>query len=99
MMKGKHTAEASVDIPRPRITGSKIITIGGLLFVVAQIYPPLILLVTAILAILVPYVFRDNDDGESRRRLWVEFLKRDDLPEELKCKDVDMEENYWVNDR
>mmetsp|Transcript_4697 Transcript_4697/g.9076 ORF Transcript_4697/g.9076 Transcript_4697/m.9076 type:complete len:380 (-) Transcript_4697:455-1594(-) len=98
-MKGKHTAAASVDIPRPRITGSKIITIGCLLFVVAQIYPPLILLVTAILAIFVPYVFRDNDDGESRRRLWVEFLKKDDLPEELKCKDVDMEENYWVNDR
>lgn len=43
--------------------------------------------------------FRINDSGEARRRLWKEFLKRDDLPEELKCNDVDLEERYWTNNR
>ena len=43
--------------------------------------------------------FRVNDSGEARRRMWKEFLKRDDLPEKLKCGDVDLDERYWVNDR
>ena len=54
---------------------------------------------SAILAVIVPYSFRDNDTGEQRRRLWAEFLKKDGLPEELQCKDVELEERYWVNDR
>jgi len=29
----------------------------------------------------------------------MEFEKRDDLPEEMKCQDVDFEETYWVNQR
>jgi len=59
----------------------------------------MMLLFSAILSTIIPYSFRDNDDGESRRRLWAEFLKKDGLPDELRCNDVDMEENYWVNDR
>lgn len=43
--------------------------------------------------------FRVNDSGEARRRMWKEFLKRDDLPEKLQCRDVDLDERYWVNDR
>jgi acylglycerol lipase len=88
-------------IPRPRITSGKIFTIGGLLFVLALVWPPLLLIITAFLSITIPYAFRENDDGESRRLLWNEFAKRDDLPHahELKCEDVALEENYWVNDR
>ena len=47
----------------------------------------------------IPYVFRENDDGESRRILWKEFTKKGGLPEELMCKEVDLEERYWENDR
>ena len=43
--------------------------------------------------------FRINDSGEARRRLWKKFLERDDLPEELKCNDVVLEERYWTNNR
>jgi len=53
----------------------------------------------AILSITIPYSFRENDDGESRRRLWNDFLKRDDLPHQLYCKEVDLEEGYWINSR
>ena len=82
-----------------RVTGSKILTIGGLLFGLALIWPPLLLLVAAILSITIPYAYRENDSSESRRRLWTEFLKRDDLPVELKCTEVDLEERYWTNGR
>lgn len=43
--------------------------------------------------------FRINDTGEARRRLWKEFLKRDDLPKALKCEDVVLEERFWINKR
>ena len=82
-----------------RVTGSKILAIGGLLFGLALIWPPLLLLVAAILSITIPYAYRENDGSEARRRLWTEFLKRDDLPVELKCTEVDLEEMYWTNDR
>lgn len=97
-MVDKATSAALTE-PRPRITSNKIITIGGLLFGLALLWPPLLLFVTAILSLTVPYAFRENDDGESRRRLWAEFLKRDDLPEVLRCKEVDLDERYWMNDR
>lgn len=98
-MKEPSTAATSDSIPRSRVTGLKIFTIGCLLFGLALTYPPLLLLVTIILSIIIPYSFRENDDGESRRRLWMEFLKKDDLPEELKYKNGVMEERYWMNDR
>ena len=50
----------------------------------------------AILSITIPYSFRENDDGESRRRLWNDFLNRDDLPHQLYCKEVDLEEGYGL---
>jgi acylglycerol lipase len=33
------------------------------------------------------------------RRLYKEFLRRDDLPRELKCDEVDLREGYWANSR
>ena len=52
-----------------------------------------------ILSITIPYSYRINDSGESRRRLWTEFSKQPHLPPELQCTDVEMEESYWINDR
>lgn len=95
----KEQANAADNIPRPRVDRATVFTIGVLLFVLALIWPPLLLIVTAVLSITIPYALRENDDGESRRRLWNEFLKRGDLPVELRCDDVDLEETYWVNDR
>lgn len=98
-MSSQQAAASVSNMPRPRITSLKILTIGVLVFGLALIWPPLLLLVSVILSITIPYAFRENDCGESRRRLWNEFAKKDDLPEEMKCKEVDREEMFWINDR
>ncbi|KAL3800805.1 hypothetical protein HJC23_001642 [Cyclotella cryptica] len=85
--------------PKPRIAASAIISIGITSFILASIWPPLLLAVAIFLSVSIPYSFRVNDSGEARRRLWNEFLMRKDLPEALKCRDVDLEEKYWVNNR
>ncbi|GAX25256.1 hypothetical protein FisN_5Lh338 [Fistulifera solaris] len=50
---------------------------------------------------LIPYSFRVNDDAASRRTLFAEFTKRDDLPDEFKQlpSHILLEESYWVNSR
>lgn len=85
--------------PTPRISSTIILSIGILSFVLASVYPPLLLLVACLLCYTIPYSFRVNDSGEARRVLWNEFLKRDDLPVELRCGDVVLEEKYWANER
>ena len=85
--------------PRPRFNSSTILSIGILSTALAVAKPYLLLILTAILSTIIPYAFRENDDGESRRRLWAEFEKRPDLPQEMKCEDVDLEERYWTNNR
>ncbi|KAL7520644.1 hypothetical protein ACHAWX_005361 [Stephanocyclus meneghinianus] len=86
-------------VPKPRIAPSAIISIGITSFILASVWPPLLLVVAVFLSFSIPYSFRVNDTGEARRRLWNEFLMRKDLPEALKCRDVDLEERYWVNSR
>ena len=93
------TTTTMTDFPRPRITGLAILAIGLAIFAVSLIWRPLLVVVAAVLAIVVPYSFRENDCAESRRRLWSEFLSRTDLPDQLRCPDVDIEEGYWTNDR
>ena len=87
------------DHPRPSITSTLVISIGFGTFIIASIWPPILLVAATFLAAVVPQLFYQRDDGESRRRLYREFLKRDDLPEALKCSDVDLDEKYWVNSR
>lgn len=86
--------------PRPRISVSTILSIGVISTSLAYVSPYLLIIVSIILSFTIPYAFRENDDGESRRRLWNEFLEnRQDLPEELKCKEIDLTEEYWTNSR
>jgi pimeloyl-ACP methyl ester carboxylesterase len=85
--------------PKPLVAASTILYIGTTAFTLAYVWPPLLLVVALFFSITVPYSFRINDSGEARRRLWNEFLKRDDLPVALKCQDVELEERYWINSR
>jgi len=57
------------------------------------------MVVSIILALIAPSLFFENDSSEGRRRLYRLFLKRGDLPEAMKCNDVDLEEDYWTNSR
>jgi acylglycerol lipase len=98
------SASASAEdgfIPPPVIRRSTILAIGFGVFFLALIWPPLILMVTYLLSILVPYSWRVNDDPTSRRRLFKEFRERDDLPAAYRLTDgeVVIDERYWVNER
>lgn len=88
-------------IPPPVISRSTILAIGFGIFLLATIWPPLILMVTYLLSILVPYSWRVNDDPTSRRRLFTEFRRDADLPAAYRLTDneVVIEERYWVNQR
>ncbi|KAL3800223.1 hypothetical protein ACHAW5_009230 [Stephanodiscus triporus] len=104
------------DFPvRPRVDGFTILSFGILAYALSLIWPPLLLVVSCALAMIVPYSFRENDDAESRRRMWTEFMKnrRDDdgllLPDGLLGRDdhdyddaddgIDVTEGYWTNRR
>jgi hypothetical protein len=88
-------------VPPPVINQSTILAIGFFLFVLASLWPPLILLFAYVASKLVPYSFRVNDDATTRRQLFAEFSREDDLPEEFKHvpSHVKLEESYWVNGR
>jgi len=88
-------------IPPPVVKRSTILAIGFGVFALAMIWPPLILMATYLLSILVPYSWRVNDDPTTRRRLYKEFRQRADLPAAYRLKDdeVVINERYWVNER
>ena len=87
--------------PAPIVPQSVVLAIGGAIFVFALIWPPLILLVAYICSKLIPYSFRENDDASSRRQLFHEFTKEDDLPDNFKQMPdhIRLEEEYIVNER
>jgi len=85
--------------PRPLVTPIEVIIAGFIAYFFASLWPPSLLVAAACLATIFPNLFYDRDDAESRRMLYREFLRCVDLPEALKCYDVDLEEKYWVNSR
>ncbi|GKY96422.1 hypothetical protein MPSEU_000601700 [Mayamaea pseudoterrestris] len=87
--------------PAPLVPQSVILIFGGFIFVLALIWPPLILLVAYMCSKLIPYSFRENDDATSRRQLFHEFSKEDDLPEHFKNmpENIRLDEEYVVNER
>jgi len=88
--------------PPPIVPQSTILLFGFFIFLLGQIWPPLILLVTYVASKLVPYSFRANDDASARRQLFREFSRdNDDLPDNFKQipADIQLEEGFWVNQR
>lgn len=87
--------------PAPVVPQSIVLMIGLFIFVLASIWPPLILLVAYICSKLIPYSFRENDEASNRRQLFHEFTKEDDLPDNFKTipSNIRLEEKYIVNNR
>jgi hypothetical protein len=84
-------------VPPPMVQQSTIMVFG-----LAMIWPPLILLLTYLAAKLIPYSFRENDDPAVRRELFHQFSQEaDHLPDRFKNihRYVDCEESYWKNER
>ena len=94
--------EESQHEPIPAIEASTVWIGGIIVFVSAMIWPPLLLVVTYGLSMFLPYSFRTNDSGESRRRLLDQFDKQDTLSHsrhEWPTKDVTLETGYWTTNR
>eukprot|EP00984_Skeletonema_dohrnii_P033223 scaffold29063_cov67-Skeletonema_dohrnii-CCMP3373.AAC.2 len=84
---------------RPTISPIHIGITGLIAFIAASLWPPILFIVSILLALIAPSLFFENDPAEGRRRLYKLFLRYGDLPEAMKCNDVDLEENYWTNSR
>lgn len=87
--------------PPPVVSQSIVLAIGFFLFILASLWPPLILLVAYVASKLIPYSFRINDDASRRRQLFQEFSNDDEFPETLKQfpSHLCLEESYWINSR
>lgn len=87
--------------PEPIVDQSVILVIGFFIFALAMIWPPLILLFAYVASKLIPYSFRENDDPTTRRTLFAEFCKDDDLPENFRCipDHIHFERNFILNER
>jgi len=84
---------------RPTISHIHIGITGLIAFIAASLWPPILFIVSILLALIAPSLFFENDSAEGRRRLYKLFLRYGDLPEAMKCNDVDLEEHYWTNSR
>lgn len=104
-----HTDTKSNDIawtkpyePPPVVSQSTILSVGFCMFVLAIIWPPLLLLFTYVASKLIPYSFRVNDDASKRRQLFAQFVQNASYHHErfLETPEhIQLEESYWINDR
>ena len=87
--------------PNPVLEQNTVLVAGFFLFVLSVVWPPLILLVAYVVSKLIPYSFRTNDCPTTRRKLFAEFLRQDDLPHCYRSLQdrVDLEDSYWTNQR
>ena len=92
--------DATVEMP-PLIPQSAILITGFVVFALALVWPPLILLFAYACSMCIPHWFRINDDAVRRRQLLQEFLETDTitLPLRQLPKCVQVEEGYWMNRR
>lgn len=99
--------------PRPVVSQNTIFAWGVVLFVLACVWPPLVLLVAYILSRFIPYAYRTNDDAATRRKIFRDFVRNGEHPERFQrlfhgdddkrdhntATAIHREESYWVNDR
>jgi hypothetical protein len=64
-----------VYVPKPVIDSSTILIIGCSFYVIAQLWTPLLLIITIFVSWMVPYWVRENDMASSRRQLFQQFLQ------------------------
>jgi hypothetical protein len=91
----------------PKLHHHVIWMLGLFVFVLALLWPPLILLWTYLASKLIPYTIRENDDAARRRELYSQFVNPEinahyeELPEKFRNihQYVDLEESYWTNER
>jgi hypothetical protein len=85
----------------PMVTQKTILMVGFAIYLAAQVWPPLILVVTYMASIFIPYAYRINDDASTRRKLIHQFETEDQVAAVVRQlpEDVSFEESYWPTDR
>jgi hypothetical protein len=85
----------------PLVGPTEILMAGFVLFGLALVWPPLILVCAYLISKLVPYCYRVTDDSSRRRQLLTKFEKEDHVSAHLRVipTDVNMEQKYWTNSR
>jgi hypothetical protein len=85
----------------PLVGPSEILIAGFVLFGLALVWPPLILVGAYLISKLVPYCYRVTDDSSKRRQLLTKFEKEDQVSAHLRIipSDVNIEQKYWINSR
>jgi len=85
----------------PVVNQSTIILLGVFIFVLAILWPPLILLLTYLTSKLISYSYRVNDDASNRRKLFAEFARDEEQPLKFRSipDHIELKESYWVNQR
>ena len=93
--------DEALNDPKPSIERHTVVMVGVALFVLAMIWPPLILLVTYVASVLIPYSCRVNDDATARRQLLAKFEKEDTISASMReiPDDVNLKSSYWINSR
>ena len=88
-------------LPPPLVPQRVILGVGVACFLLAVLWPPLILLVAYIASKLIPYSFRVNDSATTRRHLFQRFKEEEDLPDDFRIvpDHIHLEESYWTNSR
>lgn len=83
------------------VTQKTILMVGFAIYLVSYVWPPLILVVTYMASIFIPYAYRINDDASTRRKLIHQFEQEDPLAAVVRQlpDDVSFEESYWPTDR
>lgn len=88
--------------PAPLIEQRTVLTWGFACFVLAMMWPPLILFFAYIASKIIPYSYRTNDDPVNRRKLFADFVRQGhDLPPQFTSlpEDIELQDSYWTNER
>jgi len=98
------TAVPEPFVPPPSVSSFLIVSLGFALVPVLSswIWPVLLVAIVLGIAAMAPYCFRTTDHAVERRRLYGEFVLRQDplIQKVLAVPDyVNVEERYWINSR
>jgi hypothetical protein len=88
--------------PPALISQSVVLGLGVFCFLLAMVWPPLILAVAFVASKIVPYSYRINDDASTRRLLLHKFYTEDPIAiqrQQLVLAEVNLETSYWMNPR
>jgi hypothetical protein len=100
-LKEELSSREDTYVAPPLVGPTEILIAGSVLFGLALVWPPLILLVAYLISKLVPYCYRVTDDASKRRQLITKFEKEDQVSAHLRVipPDVNIEQKYWTNSR